>query len=293
MLYSYYMKLFYYILWLFKGIKVFALVGKSGTGKSFRAKLIADKYGIELLIDDGLLIRDNSIIAGKSAKKEKAFLGAIKTALFDDRTHREEVRQALKKEKFKRILIIGTSEKMVIKIAKRLKLPHVSKMIHIEEIATEAEINNAIRSRHVEGKHIIPVPKVEIQRDYSHIIYDSVRVFVKRKIFDRNREKFFEKTVVQPDFSKKKGKVTISETALTQMIIHCADEFDQTIKINKVKVKTDLTGYRIKLYLQVPYRTQLSGKIHNFQQYVINNLERYTGVIINEVNLKIDNLLKP
>ena len=61
------MKLFYYLMWFFKGIKVFALVGKSGTGKSFRAKLIAEKYGIEVIIDDGLIIKDNSIIAGKSA----------------------------------------------------------------------------------------------------------------------------------------------------------------------------------------------------------------------------------
>ncbi len=287
------MKLFYYILWLFKGIKVFALVGKSGTGKSFRAKLIAEKYGIDLIIDDGLLIKEKNIIAGKSAKKEAAFLGAIKTALFDEAQHREEVIHALQNTNFKRILILGTSEKMVRKITKRLKLPHISKMIHIEDIATEDEINKAIKSRHIEGKHIIPVPTVEIQRDYSHIIYDSVKVFVKRKIFNfgKNKDKFYEKTVVQPDFSQKKGKVTISETALTQMIIHCADEFDHTIKIKKVKVKNDFTGYRIKLYLQVPYRTQLSGKIHNFQQYVITNIERYAGIIINEVNLKIENLL--
>ncbi len=287
------MKFFYFILWLFKGIKVFALVGKSGTGKSFRAKLIAEKYGIDLIIDDGLLIKENSIIAGKSAKKESAFLGAIKTALFDEAEHRNEVIQALQSTSFKRILILGTSEKMVRKITRRLKLPHISKLIHIEDIATEEEINMAIKSRHMEGKHIIPVPTVEIQRDYSHIIYDSVKVFVKRKIFriGKGKEKYYEKTVVQPDFSQKKGKVTISETALTQMIIHCADEFDHTIKIKKVKVKNDLTGYRIKLYIQVPYRTQLSGKIHSFQQYVINNIERYAGVIINEVNLKIENLL--
>ena len=287
------MKLYYYLLWLIKGIKVFALVGKSGTGKSFRAKLIAEKYGIELIIDDGLLIKDNSIIAGKSAKKESAYLGAIKTALFDEVSHRNEVVEALQTTRFKRILILGTSEKMVRKITKRLKLPHVSKIIHIEDIATQEEIDNAVKSRHIEGKHIIPVPTVEIQRDYSHIILDSVKVFVKKKIFNfgGKGEKFYEKTVVQPDFSQKKGKVTISETALTQMIIHCADEFDQTIKIKKVKVKNDFTGYRIKLYIQVPYRTQLSGKIHGFQQYVINNIERYAGVIINEVNLKIENLV--
>jgi adenylate kinase family enzyme len=192
------MKLFYYILWLLKGIKVFALVGKSGTGKSFRAKLIAEKYGIELIIDDGLLIRDNGIIAGKSAKKETAYLTAIKTAIFNEKEHRDEVCHELQTQRFNRVLILGTSEKMVKKITKRLKLPHISKMIHIEDIATEEEINNAIKSRHMEGKHIIPVPTIEIQRDYSHIIYDSVKVFVKKKIFNigKGNEKYYEKTVV-------------------------------------------------------------------------------------------------
>ena len=49
-------------------IKVYALVGESGTGKSFRAKLVAQKHGIDMIIDDGLLIRDNRILAGHSAK---------------------------------------------------------------------------------------------------------------------------------------------------------------------------------------------------------------------------------
>ena len=45
------------VLWLIRGIRVYALVGESGTGKSFRAKLVAQKYGIDMIIDDGLLIR--------------------------------------------------------------------------------------------------------------------------------------------------------------------------------------------------------------------------------------------
>ena len=78
------------------GIKVYALVGRSGTGKSFRARLTAAKHGIDLIIDDGLLIKGDNIIAGKSAKSEKVYLTAIKTALFDSVEHRTEVRNKLK-----------------------------------------------------------------------------------------------------------------------------------------------------------------------------------------------------
>ena len=58
----------------FKPVTVFALVGESGTGKSFRSKLLAEQYSIEAMIDDGLLIQDEKIIAGRSAKREKTYM---------------------------------------------------------------------------------------------------------------------------------------------------------------------------------------------------------------------------
>ena len=53
------------------GISVMALVGESGTGKSFKSKLLAQKYGIDAIIDDGLLIQNDKILGGRSAKTEK------------------------------------------------------------------------------------------------------------------------------------------------------------------------------------------------------------------------------
>lgn len=67
-----------------QGITVYALVGKSGTGKSFRAKLLAEKIGIPYIMDDGLLIHESTILAGRSAKQEKNYISAIKTALISN-----------------------------------------------------------------------------------------------------------------------------------------------------------------------------------------------------------------
>lgn len=50
-------------------LKVFAFVGPSGTGKSYRAQMVANERNINYIIDDGLLIKDNEVIAGSSAKK--------------------------------------------------------------------------------------------------------------------------------------------------------------------------------------------------------------------------------
>ena len=275
----------------FKRKKVFALVGESGTGKSFRSKLIAQKYGIEFIIDDGLLIRDNRIIAGHSAKKEKTFLAAVKVALFDEKSHRDDVARKLQSEKYKRILLLGTSEKMVNKIASRLQLPNPSKIIKIEEVATQEEIDKAIRTRRIEGKHVIPVPSIEIKRSYPNIFYDAIKIFKRRFTPDGIGPvpTLHEKSVVRPEYSKR-GKVIISESALSQMVIHCVDEYNKNIRIKKILVKDAEMGYRLVITIDVPYGIQLGGNIHNLQHYVIDNIERYTGILIEEVNIIIDKI---
>ncbi len=288
------MKSFSDLYWFFKGVQVFALVGESGTGKSFRAKLLAQKYGIELIIDDGLLIRDDKILAGHSAKREQTFLAAVRVALFDDKTHRDLVAKALQSQSFKKILILGTSEKMVNRIATRLQLPPPQRIIKIEEIATQEEIEHAIRSRRVEGKHVIPVPSIEVQRNYPQIFYDRVRVLLKRKsnpLGAKQHSKVFEKSVVRPEFSKG-GRVTISEAALSQMVIHCVHEFDSDIRIKKLTIKSDSQGYRLVIIIDVPFGTQLTGKIHKMQAYVIENIERFTGILIEDVHIIIDKITK-
>ena len=44
-------------------MEVYVLVGHSGTGKSHCAPLLAYQHRIEYLIDDGLLIKGNQILA--------------------------------------------------------------------------------------------------------------------------------------------------------------------------------------------------------------------------------------
>lgn len=275
----------------FNNITVFALVGPSGTGKSFRAKLLADKYSLEAIIDDGLLIQNDKILAGQSAKREKTYMGAVRVALFDDKGHRDQVAKVLQKMHIKKILILGTSEKMVQKIAMRLQLPAPNKIIKIEDIATKEEIEKAQRNRLIEGKHVIPVPALEIKHNYPKIFYDRVMIALKggKKKTAGETGKVYEKTVVRPEFSKK-GRLEISEAAITQMVMHCVAEFDNQIRVKKLKIKTDARGYRLILTIDVPFGTQLTGKIHNLQKYIIDNVEKYTGILIEEVSIIIDKI---
>jgi len=277
------------ILWLARGIRVYALVGESGTGKSFRAKLVAQKYGIDIIIDDGLLIRGDALLAGRSAKKEQLYMAAVKTALFHDKAHRDEVARALQREKFRKILVIGTSERMAFKICERLQIPHPIKIIKIEDIASREEIEKAMRSRKIEGKHVIPVPALEIRRNYPSIFYDSIRVFLKRNFGASapTLPRIYEKSVVRPEYSKL-GRVSISEAALSQMVIHCVNEYDDGLRVRRLAVRSDTQGYRLTIVLEVPFGTKLASNAHALQEYIIDNIERFTGILIEEVSIVID-----
>ena len=179
-------------------MKVFALVGGSGTGKSHKALLIAHRENIEYIIDDGLLINKNRILAGLSAKKELNKIQAIRRAIFFDKEHAQAVRDALKREKPKSIMILGTSVGMVEKIIESLELPPVSRTFNIEDVSSDKEIQLARTSRTKNGTHIIPLPGIEIQRKFPINLVESLEIFYRKRYSNR---KIGERTVVRPPFS--------------------------------------------------------------------------------------------
>jgi ABC-type dipeptide/oligopeptide/nickel transport system ATPase component len=110
-------------------MRIVGFIGSSGTGKSYRALWVAKERGIDYIIDDGLFIHQNRIIAGKSAKKEPTKIGSIKTALFCDPVHCKQVMEAVEKNKPDAIMILGTSDAMVEKIAETLQLGKINEKV--------------------------------------------------------------------------------------------------------------------------------------------------------------------
>ncbi|MDR0540127.1 MAG: hypothetical protein LBG74_06465 [Spirochaetaceae bacterium] len=273
-------------------LKTYALVGPSGTGKSFQAKFVARKNRIDFIIDDGLLIHNARIRAGHSAKEEKTFMAAVKAALFDDKSRRDEVARVLQSEHFHRILILGTSDKMVNKIAARLQLPLPSKIIKIEEVSSQKDIENAKRLRYVEGKHVIPAPGAEVKRTYPGIFYDAIRIFRKKTISGAfTVPESHEKSLVTPLYSRP-NKLAISSRALTLMVQNCVDEYNSKFKARKIEIKPVETGYRVIITLDIPLGTELQNTILGLRTYIIENIEHFTGILVENVSIIIDKILE-
>ena len=175
--------------------------------------MVASEKNIKFIIDDGLLIMDNQVIAGESAKKAPTKIETVKHALFYKEEEKQEIIKALKKYKPESILILGTSDGMVQKIAANLGLPEISETIYISDVATQEEMETARRIRVTEGKHVIPVPTFEIKKDFSGYLLDPLQIF---KTKGRGKKPYIsEKSIIRPTFSYL-GKFTISQTEISQ-----------------------------------------------------------------------------
>ena len=147
---------------------IIALVGPSGSGKSHRASMVADRYLADAILDDGLLIVDGRIVAGQSAKREVTRMAAVKRAILLDPEHAQDIRQALAQSGPSRLLVLGTSRNMISKILSGLHLEDaLVEWVAIEELASAKEIESAKRERIQEGKHVIPAPTLEVRKTFS------------------------------------------------------------------------------------------------------------------------------
>lgn len=270
-------------------IKVYAFVGPSGTGKSYRAQLVANENNIHYIIDDGLLIHDNDVVAGNSAKKAPTKIETVKKAIFIEKEDRNEMRDALKKIKPDAILILGTSDGMVEKIADNLGLPHPEKTIYINEVATETEMETAKRIRTTEGKHVIPVPTFEIKRDFAGYILDPLQIFKYR----RNDEPYIsEKSIIRPTFSYL-GKFTISDTVFRQITEYVAKKTEGIHRVSRVRVENTVGATNIYVEVYVIFGYNIVNVLRDFKQKVKKEIERLTTMNVQEVSVMAKGIHMP
>ena len=271
-------------------IKVYAFVGPSGTGKSYRAQMVASEKNINFIIDDGLLIKDNEVIAGESAKKAPTKIETVKHALFYRDEEKEEIVKALKKYKPESILILGTSDGMVKKIAENLGLPEISETIYITDVATKQEMETARRIRVTEGKHVIPVPTFEIKKDFSGYLLDPLQIF---KSKGKGQKPYIsEKSIIRPTFSYM-GKFTISDTVFRQILEYLASKTPGIYKILKTRVEN--YGESVKLYMEVTvvYGTNVVKDIKNFKEKARKEIEKLTAMNVVELDVVAKNIYVP
>lgn len=263
-------------------MEVYALVGRSGTGKSHRAVTVAYENGIDTVIDDGLLIKDGRKVAGKSAKRETTTFGAVKRAIFHDPVHAQEIKDCLQKLQPTKILVLGTSVHMVDRITAALGLPKPVRIIRIEDIATPQEIDMARELRVSHGMHVIPVPAIELKADFPGYLVDPLKYFIKKK--NEPRRHLGEKSIIRPKFSLM-GKLIISEYAVAQIVTYLLMQVKGITKVNRVVVNMQEEGVSIRLELTASYKVFLPDVAKEARKNIQQQVEYITGLLVYGVHI--------
>lgn len=261
-------------------MKVYAFVGPSGTGKSHNSQNVAFENNIEYIIDDALLIKGNKVIAGRSAKTEPTKIGSVKAALFTDESRRDAMRKVIKSEKIQSILILGTSDEMVERIAENLKLPEIEKRIYIEQVSSPEQIEEAKKIRKEQGKHVVPVPTFEIKEQFSGYFMDPL------KMFEKKDKVYREKSVIRPTFSYL-GNFKISDKVLKEIIIHEGMKTEGITRISKVDIDKFVDGINMSLDIHINFGYNIPAVTTKLQTNVASKIDYITGINILGINVYV------
>lgn len=265
-------------------MKVVALVGESGSGKSFRAQWVAKEQHLDYILDDGLLIYKGHIVAGKSAKSEKTMIASVKHAIFMYDKDALPMRDALRARGDIALLLLGTSEKMVQRIAQRLELPPPEKIIFVTDIATPEEIALAKQMRETQGKHVIPAPTFEVKKHLSGYFLDSLKVFFRMQDKD-----YFEadKTIIRPTYSYM-GDYKLTPKVVTDIAKHEADKVPGvTVKEVRLERIKGSVGVSVDIDVALRFGLDIRATARMVQQRVRPALEDYAALTVAKINIKI------
>ena len=271
-------------------IRVYAFVGPSGTGKSYRAQMVASEKNIKYIIDDGLLINENQIVAGVSAKKAQTKIETVKHAIFLDEERKIEMCNAIKKYKPESILILGTSDDMVKKIAHNLNLPEIEEIIYISDVATKQEMETARRIRQTEGKHVIPVPTFEIKKDFSGYLLDPLQIF---KTKGKGQKPYIaEKSIIRPTFSYM-GNFTISDSVFKEIVEYLASKMPEIHKVLRTRVNNTPEGPNIYMEVSVVYGYQVMDALAELKRRCKKEIENLTAMNLQSIDIIAKNIYMP
>lgn len=262
-------------------MEIFGLSGPSGTGKSTVALSFAHKKKIPAIIDDGLLIINGKKAAGTSAKFEKTTVGAVKRAIFFHEDHRNEVKEALKNYFISRVLIIGTSERMIRLIAKNLELGEVKHIYQITDIRSSNEIKIAQFVRKTEGKHVIPIPYKQAEQSF-------IGRFIQRgkEIFSPARERIGETTIVHPKFQI--GSIHIYKSVYKDIVQYVCSKYDEIASCKTAHIHLqNLPAISIDIGIKQPVAFNLKSFAEKLQKELYEQFKESLNIEFFSIRIKI------
>ena len=171
---------------------------------------------------------------------------------------------------------------MVEKIAVNLEIPKPEKIIYINDVATEEEMEKAKRVRQTQGKHVIPVPTFEIKKDFSGYLLDPLQIF--KTNGKGNKPYIAEKSIIRPTFSYL-GNFTISDNVFKQIIEYLVIKNEAIYRISRIRVNNYDEGPEIYMEVILNYGFNIVEELQKLKLKIIKEIERLTSMNVQTIEV--------
>ncbi|MCX7970546.1 MAG: alkaline shock response membrane anchor protein AmaP, partial [Negativicutes bacterium] len=147
--------------------------------------------------------------------------------------------------------------------------------------------------RAVHGRHIIPVPNIELKKQsFGYYVLGKIEDMVRWRT-RRRKDDAAEKSVVRPAFSYY-GKLDITDSAIEDMVRQIVEnESDgwQLLRVQVHNAKSEEKSLKINVDLASVAGRRLDLAAGELQLSLKDRLEFMTGMIVNAVNARIVRIL--
>jgi len=188
------------------------------------------------------------------------------------------------------------------KITKALGLQEPDRYIRIEDVATPKEIEKAQHARLKEGKHIIPVPTMELKPHFRGYLIDPIKTMWRRRTLKKQDQdtlgqigsEGFERSVVRPAFSYY-GRLTFDDDVIIKLIRNGLKKVagvDETSIISFKKSDKGQNGLVVDMAVVIEHGYPVKPLMQQVQKSVRNEIEYITGMSIERMSIKVKNIIE-
>ena len=140
-----------------------------------------------------------------------------------------------------------------------------------------------------EGKHIIPVPTIELKPHFSGYLIDPLQSIFKRSRV--RRRKLGEKSIVRPVFSYY-GKLIIDDRVIRAVVERVVQTREFVKRVNKVKINRlfkgeEDRGLQITCEVVLNYGNHIPTLVEQTQSKIREAVEYTTGMIVESINIVV------
>jgi len=174
--------------------------------------------------------------------------------------------------------------------------------MNIEDVATPKEIEKAQHARLKEGKHIIPVPTMELKPHFRGYLIDPIKTMWRRRTLKKQDQdtlgqigsEGFERSVVRPAFSYY-GRLTFDDEVIIKLIRNGLKKVagvDETSIISFKKSDKGQNGLVVDMAVVIEHGYPVKPLMQQVQKSVRNEIEYITGMSIERMSIKVKNIIE-